>query len=106
MTQPPARNQPGIPMWVWILVLIVVIVALWWILAGDEPNGLTDEPFTEEPGLEAPPATGLGYGTETGVGTPYGTDAGYDTGTDFPTGDDTGVEPGMEPLEEPPPPSP
>ena len=87
MTQPPVRRQPGIPMWVWILVLIVVIAALWWILAADEPDtGVTEEPFNEVPGVEAPPATGVGYGT----GMEYGTDTGL----------------GTEPLEEPPPPAP
>ena len=89
MTQPPVRRQPGIPMWVWILVLIVVIAALWWILAAEEPDtGVTDEPFNEVPGVEAPPATGVGY----------------DTGTEMDYGTDTGL--GADPLEEPPPPAP
>lgn len=84
MTQPPVRNQPGIPIWVWILVLIVVIAALWWILASDrQAIDVPEEPLTEEPTLEEvqiPAATGVGYGTDTGLGT--------------------------EPIEEPPPPAP
>jgi hypothetical protein len=84
MTQPPVRSRPGIPIWVWILVLIVVIAALWWILAADEQAvGVTEEPLAEEPVLEeVPPATGVGYGT------------------------DTGFELGTEPVEEPQPPPP
>jgi hypothetical protein len=84
MTQPPVRRQPGIPIWVWILVLIVVIAALWWILAADEQAiGVTEEPLAEEPVLEeVPPATSVGYGT------------------------DTGFELGTEPVEEPQPPPP
>ena len=94
MTQPPVRKQPGIPIWVWILVLIVVIAALWWILAADEQAiGVTEEPLTQEPVLEepalgvpAPPATGIGYGTEAELG----------TATELGTGG----------IEEPPPPAP
>lgn len=88
MTQPPVRSQPGIPIWVWILVLIVVIAALWWILASDQQAiGVTEEPLAEEPILqEAPPATGVGYGTDTGFV--------------------TGTELGTEPVEEPQPPAP
>lgn len=81
MTQPPVRRQPGIPIWVWILVLIVVIAALWWILAADrDPVGVTEEPPVLEEQAVGVPATGVGYGTDTGLGT--------------------------EPIEEPPPPAP
>jgi hypothetical protein len=92
MTQPPVRKQPGIPIWVWLLVLIVVIAALWWILAADEPApGATGEPLPAEPVLEeqavgAPGATGVGYGTDDAFG--------------------TGMELGTAPIEEPPPPAP
>ncbi len=34
MAQPPVRSQPGIPLWVWIVALVVVIAALWWVFAG------------------------------------------------------------------------
>lgn len=92
MTQPPVRSQPGIPIWVWILVLIVVIAALWWILAADEkPIGMTDEPLVTAPptAIDESP-TGVGYGT----GQPLTTDI--------------GIEPGIatEPVEEPQPPPP
>lgn len=88
MTQPPVRRQPGIPIWVWILVLIVVIAALWWILAADRPTETTDEPLAAPPVVIDEPATGVGYGT----------------GDDMATG--TGFELGTEPVEEPQPPPP
>jgi hypothetical protein len=69
-------------------VLIVVIAALWWILAADRPTATDDEPLAAPPAVVEEPAIDPGYG----AGEPLA------TGTDF--------ELGTEPIEEPQPPPP
>lgn len=92
MTQPPVRHEPprrpGIPIWVWILVLIVVIAALWWILAADRPTATDGDPLATPPAVVEEPATDVGDGT----GEPLSTGTGFELGT--------------EPIEEPLPPPP
>ncbi|HEX2165328.1 MAG TPA: hypothetical protein VHM02_15400, partial [Thermoanaerobaculia bacterium] len=79
----------GIPMWVWILVLILVVAILWWILAGsEEPAATGGEPLTEAPTFEEP--------GDAGFGEPLATDTGFGTGTEL----------GTEPIDVPPPPAP
>ncbi|HEX2251643.1 MAG TPA: hypothetical protein VHQ65_00075 [Thermoanaerobaculia bacterium] len=47
MAEPPVRKQPGIPMWVWILVLIAIIVAIWWIFDSMNEPEVLEEPTVE-----------------------------------------------------------
>lgn len=92
MTQPvrhePPHRPPGIPIWVWILVLIVVIAALWWILAADRPAATDGDPLATPPAVVEEPAADAGYG----AGEPLTTATGFELGT--------------EPIEEPQPPPP
>ena len=55
MAEPPARKQPGIPMWVWILVLIAIIVAIWWVF-----DSMNEPEVLEEPTVEVDEAGDIG----------------------------------------------